>query len=434
MSRLKISAVAGVLVVAATMLAGAAGGAGGPISHVGGIVRTNDVTPNLGGGNLTYHGGPVMHTNKTYAIYWVPPGYSMPASYKSTINQYFTDVAAASGATSNVYAVETQYYDTAPNPSPGNVVYSSTFGGAVTDTGALPANGCDPAPLGTVSCITDAQIIAKIHAVTAAQGWTENATNQFFLFTPQGVGSCFDPQGGQGCSYTAYCAYHGYDANLIYANQPYAAVSGCDTGERPNGDPADATINVTSHEHREAINDRRLDAWYDNVGYEGLGQVRVDLRRKPGSGRCPLQPDDQRPKLLPPAGVVERRLNVPDDVRRGSTTTTTTTSASTERPCGLELQPGQRPCEHDRDGQRLRLHERPSGEVQRQARLAVARPVSDEASRACRGRLDDGADLRDHERRHRRERIELHRDRRVTTSAAASSTSTSATASSSAAG
>jgi hypothetical protein len=220
------------------------------------------------GGDLIYHGGPVMHTNKTYAIYWVPAGYSMTASYKSTINQYFTDVAAASGATSNVYAVETQYYDLAPNPTPGNVQYSSTVGGSVTDTGALPANGC-PLYNGLTACLSDTQLIAKIHAVTAAQGWTENSTNQFFLFTPQGIGSCFDSQGSS-CAYTAFCAYHGYDSNLIYANQPYAAAPGCDTGERPNGDAADATINVTSHEHREAINDFRLNAWWDpNTGEEG---------------------------------------------------------------------------------------------------------------------------------------------------------------------
>jgi hypothetical protein len=38
-------------------------------------------------------------------------------------------VAAASGASSNVYAVEKQYYDTT-----GPIAYSSTFGGSVTDT------------------------------------------------------------------------------------------------------------------------------------------------------------------------------------------------------------------------------------------------------------------------------------------------------------
>jgi hypothetical protein len=336
MSRLKISVVAGALVFAATALAGAGGAAAH--GHVGGIVPPIGAGPNLGSGNLIYHGGPVMHTNKTYAIYWVPSGYSMTASYKSTINNYFTDVAAASGATSNVYAVETQYYDLAPNPNPGPILYSSTFGGSVTDTGALPPNGCNPNPPGTTSCISDAQIIAKIHAVTTAQGWTENSTNQFFLFTPMGVGSCFGMGPGSGCSYTDYCAYHGYDVNLIYANQPYAAVSGCDTGNRPNGDPADATINVTSHEHREAINDFRLNAWYDSSATRAR-QVRLDLRHGVRPARSALQPDDQRPQLLPPAGVVERRLDVPDDVRRpaapgfarGRATCSTSTCRATPR-------------------------------------------------------------------------------------------------------
>src|SRR5690349_7249401 len=37
--------------------------------------------------NLAYHGGPVMHTNTVYAIYWVPPGYSVSANYQTLINR-----------------------------------------------------------------------------------------------------------------------------------------------------------------------------------------------------------------------------------------------------------------------------------------------------------------------------------------------------------
>src|SRR5213082_1054914 len=59
--------------------------------------------PQSGSGNLSYHGGPVMATNKTYAIYWIPSGYSVSSLYISLINQFLTDVAAASGHTSNVY-------------------------------------------------------------------------------------------------------------------------------------------------------------------------------------------------------------------------------------------------------------------------------------------------------------------------------------------
>src|SRR5437763_16822740 len=84
-------------------------------------------------GNLSYHGGPTMTTNKTYAIYWIPAGYSVASGYTSTINQFFGDVAHDSGMSSNVYAVATQY---------SGIKYTSTFGGSFTDTSAFPASGC----------------------------------------------------------------------------------------------------------------------------------------------------------------------------------------------------------------------------------------------------------------------------------------------------
>jgi hypothetical protein len=61
-------------------------------------------------------------------------------------------------------------------------------------------------------------------------------------------------------------------SGAIYANQPYAASSlypgNCDERQYPNGNDADATINVTSHEHNEAITDFGGNAWYDSQGYE----------------------------------------------------------------------------------------------------------------------------------------------------------------------
>ena len=105
----------------------------------------------------------------------------------------------------------------------------------------------------------------------------------FFMFTPQNVGSCFDSSGSQ-CAYTVYCAYHGTaNSGAIYANQPYAAQSrGCDEGQYPNGDSnqADPTINVTSHEHNEAITDPQLNAWYDAARQRERRQVRLELRRR----------------------------------------------------------------------------------------------------------------------------------------------------------
>src|SRR5205807_1954040 len=135
-------------------------------------------------GNLSYHGGPVMLTNKTYAIYWKPSGFSVSSRYISLNNQFLADVAAASGQTSNVY-------------------------------------------------------------------WS-----------------------GTQCAFSYFCAYHSWYGSgstvTLYANQPYTMTvpSACDSGQHPNGDDADPTINVVSHEHNEAITDEQGNAWYDRVGYE----------------------------------------------------------------------------------------------------------------------------------------------------------------------
>jgi hypothetical protein len=51
---------------------------------------------------------------------------------------------------------------------------------------------------------------------------------------------------------------------------PYAnfVPSACGSGQKPNGNDADSTINVTSHEHNETITDPFGSAWYDIQGNE----------------------------------------------------------------------------------------------------------------------------------------------------------------------
>jgi hypothetical protein len=233
--------------------------------HIGGIVHARGVAAATAkpAGNLLYHGGPVLHTNTTYAIYWVPSGYSVDATYVSTINGFFANVAAASGKTSNVYWSDSQYTD-----ATGKAAYSSAFGGSFVDTHAFPASGCKDRY--TSTCLTDAQVKAEITRVMGVKGWTAGPGKIFFMFTPKNVGSCF----GSKCSYSYFCAYHGsYGAAAsptLYANQPYAAFvpSRCDSGQHPNGGDADATINVASHEHNEANTDPLGNAWYDSAGAE----------------------------------------------------------------------------------------------------------------------------------------------------------------------
>jgi hypothetical protein len=235
-----------------------------PVGRMLGVVLpVNAAHKASGAGTLVYHGGPVEHTNRVYSIYWQPAGFTMASGYTSLIDQYFGDVAADSGKTSNVYYTGTQYYD-----GSGNVQYSSSYGGSVLDTDPLPPSGCTDSY--TSVCVTDAQIQNEIRTVAARQGWTTDPQTEFFMFTAKGVGSCY----GSSCAFSYYCAYHSWSGSgsnvLLYANMPYADTvpSACDAGYHPNANDADATINVTSHEHNETITDEQGDAWYDHAGYE----------------------------------------------------------------------------------------------------------------------------------------------------------------------
>src|SRR5207248_9221886 len=95
--------------------------------------------------------------------------------------------------------------------------------------------------------------------------------------------------GANYCAYSYFCAYHsdftddgGND--YIYSNMPFAATPQCDLGNHPNGDGADATINVTSHEHNEAITDPLGNAWWhDSTGNENGDNCAWDFGSSIGS-------------------------------------------------------------------------------------------------------------------------------------------------------
>ena len=228
--------------------------------------------------NLSYHLGPVMLTgNRTYTIFWAGSNANVnwgdstnAVPYIPTIQGYFANVAADSGLHSNVYATDTQYYNT----SNTHIAYLSRVGSSVTDTTQYPANGCTDNA--TTICLSDAQLQSELLKVMTSNNWSAGSgsgvQNLFFIFTPKGVGSCV----GSSCAYTSYCAYHswinGASGAILYANQPYAAqnysIYTCDSGQHPNGTTADATLNVVSHEHNEAITDEQGSAWFDSQGAE----------------------------------------------------------------------------------------------------------------------------------------------------------------------
>jgi hypothetical protein len=212
-------------------------------------------------GDLTWHGGPVMHSNRTHVIYWEPTGHTTAAAYKALVNQYMSDVALASGRIDNVYAANTQYTD-----STGAAAYVSTFAGSFVDANAYPSNGCAH-PQALSICLTDPQIRSELNAFITANSLPRGMGDIYFVLTPQGVGSCFD-SGAASCSYTKYCAYHSdfspAGGRTIYAMQPWADVGACNVGDSPNANSAaDNVINLISHEHNESITDPLGDGWWD---------------------------------------------------------------------------------------------------------------------------------------------------------------------------
>src|SRR5690349_18847771 len=195
-------------------------------------------------GSLYYNGGPVMTTNKVYAIYWQPPGYQFPSGYSTEINQYFTDLQAANGKNTNTYDNATQYYQQSGSTTQ-YVQEHTTFAGSTLDTNTLPPLdpvNCPDTPVAadnggasgastTAGCVTDQQVQQEISAVVKAKGWPVSNTTEFFMFTAPNIGTCFPAtvtvtQNGVQttetvplCSFSYFCAYHSaYFDSTVNAN------------------------------------------------------------------------------------------------------------------------------------------------------------------------------------------------------------------------
>lgn len=232
-------------------------------------------------GPLFYHSGGSVQTgtHHTYAIFW---GSSFNASntslydptYQSLVARYFGDVAHDSGATSNVYYSDTQYYQTV-NSVKTYITYSEQYSGSWTDATDPSSNGCTVYS-GVSSCVTDAQIQAEVQkAIANNAGWQQSKGgmgNEYFVFLGRNVGTCLS---SSSCAFTQFCAYHSHfvsgTTTYLYSNMPnpWTNLSACGSGNYPNGDAgADSVLNVTSHEANETITDAMGNAWYDFFGYE----------------------------------------------------------------------------------------------------------------------------------------------------------------------
>ncbi len=214
-------------------------------------------------------------------VYWAPTGYSFTASYKSIVNGYLQDVAMASGETSNVFAVASEYYQQplAIGAPVQNIQYVVTAGAEVDDATPFPAQGPSPgcvASAGFTACVMDAALQAELLTHLTSLALPIDDAHLYVALFPPSVETCF-PTGPTTtvCSSNTYCAYHYGSSSqpyLVYTNQPYPDLAHCadpyNGPQAPNGDAeADSQVSMISHEASEAITDW-TGAWADSAGYE----------------------------------------------------------------------------------------------------------------------------------------------------------------------
>jgi hypothetical protein len=216
-------------------------------------------------------------------VYWAPAGHAFNASYKSIINTYIANVAAASGRTDNVFSIATQYYQQALPAGSffPHIQYVITAGAEVDDTTPYPAQNLGPGCTATspnTDCIDDAALQSELQAKLTALSLPIDDAHLYMVMFPSLVETCQGPgmAPGTACSSNVYCAYHSglvVGGNvMVYGNEPYPVLNGCTNPsngpQAPNGDTfADAEISPFSHEASESITDYN-GAWFDVAGFE----------------------------------------------------------------------------------------------------------------------------------------------------------------------
>jgi hypothetical protein len=203
-----------------------------------------------GAGNLVDHGGEVLTNAKIVYIFW---GWA-----SNTTDQYVSEVIS---------------FRDDPNAMMRHIGMLSQY----RSTGSTSLKGSQPDVFDAVpppsTKVTDSMVMQKVATSCAALTGGCRTDTIYEVFIPAGYYSD-DGTGAQSCggSNLKYCAYHGngdnvnLSASIKYSIQPYPSCSGCHglSGWTAYNDQEHFLV----HETREAMTDARLNAWWDNAGYE----------------------------------------------------------------------------------------------------------------------------------------------------------------------
>ncbi len=206
-----------------------------------------------GGGNLSYHGGPVLPNAYVVPIYW---GSSWNATdpISSSLTAFIGTSTGGFGQTAE-YNVITQYYEVVNSTQ--TFISKSSLGSA----GAAIYDGSNPP-----TDVTDSNLQTEVLVKTNYNPRTDTI---YEVFLPKGTYSSSGSATSCGGPNLQYCAYHGsfsYNGlNVKYASMPYPSCGGCQTSGFTDTQNFEHFI---SHETREAVTDENGNAWFDRRGYE----------------------------------------------------------------------------------------------------------------------------------------------------------------------
>jgi hypothetical protein len=228
-----------------------------------------NAAPDSGGprfpADLSFHGGNVAVSMQSHAIYMNPKGGCTIAGCWGNPEGFLGDL----GKSDFIHVVDQYTGSNADNRY------------TVSDTHFIMNYRPSAAPF------TDADMLAIVHAV-AAQTGQSGYGNEYHVFLPPGQDECFgrpithqqftvcyspdDPKS------FVFCAYHGSAdfsdiGHILYSVEPFQDVIGCSSRPgTPNGQLADSTNNVLSHELFETITDPDGTAWFNSLDNGLFGQ------------------------------------------------------------------------------------------------------------------------------------------------------------------
>jgi hypothetical protein len=199
------------------------------------------------GGPLIDHGGLVLDSSTTYAIYW-----GTPADFPGDLESGMADLLSGLS--------DSSYLDIATQYMRGGAV-STTYGGSFSDTSRPPRKAPRVTDLAAEVC------------------------NLFPSPDPAGVYFVFTSN----APHVNYCAWHAFatcngvtfqvayvpNQALLPACSPFTKV---DLGCNSYSDGTVTSADSVAHEFMEAITDAHFDAWYDKNGGEVADKCNYDYQ------------------------------------------------------------------------------------------------------------------------------------------------------------